>query len=73
MLLSELPELRQDYLEALCDINLDLLLLSPLEDLAKHDVCDLLHLTLGQLSEHNDLIEPARASNLLTHGICTDT
>lgn len=47
------------YLEALCDINLDLLLLCPLEDLAKHDVCNLLDLTLGQLSEDNDLVQPA--------------
>lgn len=47
------------YLEALGDINLDLLLLCPLEDLPKHDVCNLLNLTLGQLSEDNDLIQPA--------------
>ncbi len=46
------------YLEALCDINLDLLLLCPLEHLPKHDVCNLLDLSLSQLSEHNDLIQP---------------
>ena len=47
------------HLEALCHIDLDFLLLSPLEDLTKHDVSNLLDLTLGQLSEYNDLVQPA--------------
>ena len=46
------------YLEALCDIDLDLFLLCPLEHLPKHNVCNLLDLSLGQLSKHNDLIQP---------------
>ncbi len=50
--------LQKRYLEALCDINLDLFLLCPLEHLPKHDVCNLLDLSLGQLSKHNDLIQP---------------
>ncbi len=46
------------YLEALCDIDLDLLLLCSLEHLPKHNVCNLLDFSLGQLSKHNDLIQP---------------
>ena len=45
-------------LEPLRDINLDLFLLCPLEDLAKHNVCNLLNLSLGQLSKNNDLVQP---------------
>lgn len=53
------PSIQRRYLEAFCDINLDLLLLCPLEHLSKHDVCNLLDLSLSQLSEHNDLVQPA--------------
>ena len=48
------------YLEALCDINLDALLLCPDEDLFQHDVSNLLDLALGQLAEHNDLVQPVQ-------------
>ena len=52
------------YLESLCNVNLDFLLLRPLEDLAEHDVCNLLNLALGQLSEDNDLIQPAQTKQV---------
>lgn len=59
--LSRIAAAKQ-YLEALCDIYLDLLLLRPLEDFIEHDVCNLLDLSLSELSEDNDLIQPAAGS-----------
>ncbi len=48
--------LSKAYLEALSDIDLDALLDGALEDLIEHDVCNHLHLALGELPEDDDLI-----------------
>lgn len=48
------------HLEALSDVNLDALLLGAVEDLLQHDVGNLLDLALGQLAEHNDLVQPVQ-------------
>ncbi len=55
---------RRAHLEALGDVNLDLLVSGALEDLAQHDVRDLLDLRLGQLAEHDDLVLQARQNNV---------
>ena len=51
------PLVDQAVLEALGHVDLDALLLGTLEDVAQHDVGNLLDLRLGELSEDDDLVQ----------------
>ena len=51
---------QKSHLEALRDIDLDALGLRTCKHLVQHDVCNLLHLCLGELAEHDDLIQPVQ-------------
>mmetsp|Transcript_33134 Transcript_33134/g.72240 ORF Transcript_33134/g.72240 Transcript_33134/m.72240 type:complete len:942 (-) Transcript_33134:128-2953(-) len=52
--------IHQPVLETLCDGQVHALLLHALEHLVQHNVRNLLHLQLGQLTEHDDLVETVK-------------